>query len=111
MAEMKTELRSEMAEMKTELRSEMSAIKKELRGEMTDLRGQMSIDFGRWANTIIEALRADWRAQLEPHNGVPERVTKLEEELVPRVERLEVRVFAPKRRPATPRSRSRSRRR
>ena len=45
-------------------------------------------------------MRDYMRALLEPHDGVPERVTKLEEELVPRVERLEAQVFAPKRRGA-----------
>jgi hypothetical protein len=44
-----------------------------------------------------ERMRDYTRALLEPHDGVPERVTKLEE-LEPRVERLEAKVFAPKRR-------------
>lgn len=44
-----------------------------------------------------ERMRDFMRACLEPHDGVPERVTTLEE-LVPRVERLETKVFAPKRR-------------
>lgn len=76
-----------------------------------------------WANRIVdltageiarhvtaseERIRAELRACFEPHNGVPERVAQLED-LVPRVEKLEERVFAAKRRrrAAPPRQRRR----
>lgn len=67
-------------------------LRAELRAEMVELRA----DFARWATTILETIRAEIRAAFEPHDDVPERVTKLEA-LPPRVERLEARVFAPKR--------------
>jgi hypothetical protein len=76
-----------------------------------------------WANRIVdlttgeiarhvtaseERIRAEMRACFEPLNGVPERVARLEE-LIPRVEKLEQRVFAPKRRGRAAPARSRRR--
>jgi hypothetical protein len=73
------------------------------------LSAQMSAAFSVQNEEIARQFRASeermrdfMRACLEPHDGVPERVTKLEE-LRPRVERLEAKVFAPKRRRAAKR--------
>ena len=46
---------------------------------MAALRAELHEDFGRATTAIIETMRAEMRALLEPHDGVPERVTKLEE--------------------------------
>jgi hypothetical protein len=69
----------------------------------------MSVELARQIQASDERMRDYMRALLEPHDGVPERVTKLEEELVPRVEKLEARAFSPKRRRAASRTRSRRR--
>jgi hypothetical protein len=66
-------LRDEMQKADATYRAEMHEANASLRADMGEFRGQMAVDFARWANTIIETLRANWRAQLEPHDGAPER--------------------------------------
>ena len=61
------------------------------------LSASLSAEMARQFQAYDERMRDYTRALLEPHDGVPERVTKIEQELVPRVERLEAKVFAPKR--------------
>lgn len=80
------------AELRDEIATQGAQLRAEFRAEFAEVRA----DFARWATTILETLRAEIRAVFEPHDDVPERVTKLEE-LPARVERLEARVFAPKR--------------
>ena len=62
-----------------------------------ELERRISAEMARLFGAYDERMRDYTRALLEPHDRVPERVTKLEE-LEPRVERLEAKVFAPKRR-------------
>ncbi len=52
-----------------------------------------SAEIARHVTASEERIRADMRAMLDPHHGVPDRVTGLEA----RVERLEAKVLAPKR--------------
>lgn len=66
----------------------------------------INAEMARQIQASDERMRDYMGALLEPHDGVPERVTKLEE-LEPRVERLEARVFAPK--PRRPPARRRAR--
>jgi len=76
-----------------------------------NISASITAEMARQFQAYDERNRDYMRALLEPHDGVPERVTKLEEELVPRVEKLEARVFASKRSRPASRTRSRSRRR
>jgi hypothetical protein len=60
------------------------------------MTARMSTEIARHVTASEERIRADMHACFEPHDGVPERVTNLEQ-LVPRVERLEAKVFASRR--------------
>lgn len=79
-----------------------------LAAQSAQLTAELTGEIARHVTASEERIRAEMRACFEPHNGVPERVTRLEE-LVPRVEKLEERVFAAKRRrrAAPPRQRRR----
>lgn len=77
-------------------------IDKKLELALAGQSAQLTREIARHVTASEERIRAEMRACFEPHNGVPERVTRLEE-LVPRVEKLEQRVFAAKgRRRASP---------
>ena len=76
-------------------------IKSELRAEMTEVRAEMRAGFAAQSAEIAQHIRASeermrdfMRALLEPHDGIPERVA-----------RLESKVLAPKRRRRTARRR------
>jgi hypothetical protein len=71
---------------------------------------RMTAEIARHVTASEERIRADMHACFEPHDDVPERVTKVEE-LVPRVERLEAKVFAPKRASRAPKRRTSAKRR
>ena len=79
-----------------------------LAAQSAQLTAQLTGEIARHLTASEGRIRAEMRACFEPLNGVPERVARLEE-LVPRVEKLEQPVFAPKRRgrSAPPRPRRR----
>jgi hypothetical protein len=68
----------------------------EIARHVTASEERMTAEIARHVTASEERIRADMHACFEPHDGVPERVTSLEQ-LVPRVERLEAKVFAPRR--------------
>jgi hypothetical protein len=57
------------------------------------INAHTSSEIARHVTASDELIRADVRTMLEPHDGVPERVSGLEA----RVDRLEAKVLAPKR--------------
>jgi len=60
---------------------------------VTRIMAHTTAEIARHVTASEERIRADMRAMLDPHQGVPERVTGLEA----RVERLETKALAPKR--------------
>ena len=88
------------ARMGTEIARHVAASEERMSAEIarhvTASEGRMSAEIARHVTASEERIRADMHACFEPHDGVPERVTNLEQ-LVPRVERLEAKVFAPRR--------------
>ena len=62
-------------------------------GVTAQITAHTTAEIARHMTASEERIRADMRAMLDPHQGVPERVTGLEA----RVERLETKALAPKR--------------
>jgi hypothetical protein len=86
---------AQSAQLTTQLTAQLTTqLTTQLTAETARLSAHLSHEIARHVTASEERLRSDMRAMLDPHHGVPERVTGLEA----RVDRLEAKVLAPKRR-------------
>lgn len=89
-------------ELENRLERKMLVIGEHIAAHVTaQVTAHTSAEIARHVTASEERIRADMRAMLDPHHGVPDRVTGLEA----RVDRLELKVLAPKRRRRTARRR------